>query len=234
MSQTRLQFGPFVDGVTLPADPFSQAGYALSRDIPMILGSTETEATFFPGTPLEPIDESALRRAVQQVTRLNDRAIEGAIAAFQAVYPGRAHHEIAQLMMTQFGIAEAVTLQAERRADLGPDAATYLYHFAQTTPVREGRLRSPHTLDIPYLFDTLAQAGAIAGPYSEANQVLADHMGGWWANFARTGDPNGAGLAYWRPFDQAARPTLILDAEPRTMNDPLGPTRTVVASLRPG
>jgi para-nitrobenzyl esterase len=232
MTRTRLQFGPFVDGAVIPADPYSPAGYAVSRDVPLILGSTETEATFFPGTPLDPIGDGALRRAVQQATRLADREVEGAVEAFRAAYPGRPNHEIAQLMLTQFGIAESVTLQSERRAEAA--APTWLYHFAQTTPVREGRLRSPHTLDIPYVFDTLVPAGGIVGPYTDANQLLADRMGGWWANFARTGNPNGRGLDEWRPFDLATRPTLILDAEPRTVDDPFRATREVVSAYRLG
>lgn len=233
MTRTRLQFGPFVDGTVIAADPYSPAGYALSRDVPLILGSTETEATFFPGTPLDPIGEAAARRVVQQATRLNERDIEAAVAAFQAAYPGRANHEIAQLMLTQFGIGEAVTLQSERRMAAGA-GATYLYQFTQATPVREGRLHSPHTLDIPYVFDTLVPAGAITGPYSEVNQALADQVGGYWANFARTGDPNGRSLAQWRPFDLTARPTLVLGPQPRSVDDPLAATRTVVAALRPG
>jgi para-nitrobenzyl esterase len=233
MTRTRLQFGPFVDGTVLPADPYSPAGYALSRSVPLILGSTETEATFFPGTPLDPIGDGALRRVVQQATRLNDRSVEAVVDAFRAAYPERANHEIAQLVLTQFGIGESVTLQSERRVEAGA-GPTYVYHFAQETPVREGRLRSPDTLDIPYVFDTLVQAGGIVGPYTEANQLLADRMGAYWANFARTGNPNGGGQAEWRPFDLAARPTLVLDGDPRTVDDPLAATRTVIAQYRPG
>ena len=113
-------------------------------------------------------------------------------------------------------------------------ATSYLYHFAQETPVREGRLHSPHTLEIPYVFDTLAQAGAIAGPYSEASQALSDRMGAYWAGFAKRGDPNALGLPPWRPYDLSARPTMVLDGDPRTVDDPLRATREVVRGLRQG
>jgi len=237
MVATQLQFGPVVDGRVIPVEPFDLAGYALSRDVPMILGSTATEATFFPATPLEPIGEEALRQVVKAATRLSDPAVEAAITGFRAAYPGRPDHEVAQLLLSQFGITEAVTIQAERRLAMGPGAGwapTFVYYFAQETPVRGGRLRSPHTLDVPFVFDSLAASAAIVGPYSQANQTLSDRMGAWWANFARTGDPNGPGLPEWRPFDLEGRPVLVLDQDPRTVEDPLGDTRPLVARYRQG
>jgi para-nitrobenzyl esterase len=235
MVRTRLQFGPIIDGRTVPVEPFSLAGYALSRDIPLILGSTATEATFFPATPLDPISDEALRRTVQQATRLNDEGIEAAITAFRAAYPGRPNHQLAQIMLSQYGITEAVTLQSESRVGSPPAdgwAPTFVYHFTARTPVRQGRLHSPHTLEIPFVFDSLGRAGAITGPVTADNQALADRMGGYWANFARGGDPNGRSLPAWRPFNLQARPILVLDREIRTVDDPLGATRRVVAAHR--
>ena len=33
----------------------------------------------------------------------------------------------------------------------------------------------------------------------EHDYVLADTMSGYWANFVKTGDPNGEGLPQWNP-----------------------------------
>jgi para-nitrobenzyl esterase len=227
MVESRLQFGPIVDGVAIPVDPFEPSGYALSRDVPLILGSTVTEATFFPSTPLEPIGERALQHLIQSATRFNDAEASTIISGFKAAYPARANHEIAQLILTQAGIGGAVNAQAERRAEMG--APTYLYLFARTTPVRGGRLGSPHTLEIPFVFDTLAQTGAIVGPYTEANQTLADALGAYWTGFAATGDPNGRGAAEWRPFDLQTRATLVVDDGARTVDDPQRVARILLA-----
>jgi len=35
-------------------------------------------------------------------------------------------------------------------------------------------------------------------------------MSSYWVNFAKTGDPNGAGLPVWKPFDGAAPSVMEL------------------------
>ena len=45
----RYVFGPVVDGADLPAPPFDPAAPAVSDDIPLVIGSTKDEASFFPG-----------------------------------------------------------------------------------------------------------------------------------------------------------------------------------------
>ena len=60
-----LRLAPVVDGHTLPRDPFSPDAPAQSADVPVLLGTTETEITFFPGTGMEPIDDAALLTRVK-------------------------------------------------------------------------------------------------------------------------------------------------------------------------
>ena len=38
---------PVVDGTTLPNDPFDPVAPALSANIPLLIGTAETEVTFF-------------------------------------------------------------------------------------------------------------------------------------------------------------------------------------------
>jgi para-nitrobenzyl esterase len=56
-----------------------------------------------------------------------------------------------------------------------------------------------HAAEVPYLFaDQPFQAGS-----TPEQRHLSDQMLRYWVNFARTGDPNGAELPPWRPFDDA-------------------------------
>ena len=46
--------------------------------------------------------------------------------------------------------------------------------------------------------------------------------------FARTGNPNHAGLANWPVFNTAERATMIFDNECKVMNNPFGAERVAL------
>jgi para-nitrobenzyl esterase len=43
-----------------------------------------------------------------------------------------------------------------------------------------------------------------------------------WIAFARTGDPNHAGLPEWAPFDAERRATMVIDSQPALIDNPRG------------
>jgi para-nitrobenzyl esterase len=69
-----------------------------------------------------------------------------------------------------------------------------------------------HAAEVPYLFPD--------PPFQEAStpdqRHLSDRMIRYWANFAGTGDPNGAGLPPWHPFDPAQRVPHVQSLAPGT------------------
>ena len=50
--------------------------------------------------------------------------------------------------------------------------------------------------------------------------ALAEKMSGAWMAFARTGDPNTAGLPQWPAYSAESRPTMLLNNESRVVSDP--------------
>ena len=65
----------------------------------------------------------------------------------------------------------------------------------------------------------------------DAARALSERMQGAWLAFAREGKPAAEGLPEWRPYDDARRATLILGAECRAEEDPLGSERELWGEL---
>jgi para-nitrobenzyl esterase len=95
----------------------------------------------------------------------------------------------------------------------------YKYYFQWYSPVREGKLRSYHTLDIPFVFQNVDIAESMAGKGPE-RYPLADKMSAAYAAFARTGNPNTKSLPKWGPFTTDQRATMIFNNECKAVNDP--------------
>ena len=101
----------------------------------------------------------------------------------------------------------------------------FVYLFAWETPVLGGRLRSCHTLEIPFVFGNVETA-ALTGD-DPARLALAEKMSRAWLAFARHGRPGHAGLPAWPGYSTAERATMIFDEACRVENDPYSAERRV-------
>ena len=79
------------------------------------------------------------------------------------------------------------------------------------------------------VFDTVASSPDLASRAAEA-QALADEMSARWARFARTGDPNVAGLPEWPAYSAPRRATMIFDSPCSLGADPLGAEQALIAA----
>jgi para-nitrobenzyl esterase len=86
---------------------------------------------------------------------------------------------------------------------------TWQYQFDRAIPPKT---KTAHSADLPYVFGNLYSEGSQAGKYTEADRKLSATMQTYWTNFAKTGDPNGAGVPAWPRFDGSARNYLEFSA----------------------
>jgi para-nitrobenzyl esterase len=116
----------------------------------------------------------------------------------------------------------SITL-AERKDQQGA-APVFMYLFTWETPVLNGRLKSCHALEIPFVFDTLAYARRFTGESPE-RFALAEQMSEAWLAFAHSGIPSFSGLPSWPAYNSEQRATMIFDQACQVVNDPGGELR---------
>ena len=109
-----------------------------------------------------------------------------------------------------FGQAEPARFAANAFAANGSPVYLYRFSYVQTAMRDQLRAGAPHGGEIAYVFGTLS-AGRGGAPTPE-DQAVARMAQGHWVNFAKTGDPNGAGLPTWPRHDPSR--DLIFDFRP--------------------
>src|SRR5581483_7751394 len=213
---------PVVDGIFLPAHPFDPVAAPTAAGVPLLIGTTRDEMTLF--TSAIPGFSTLAESALPMVAATMDG---GDSAALLEVYARTRPHStpaerLTALMTDRFRVG-SIRLAERKLADPGNRAPVFMYRFDFTTPVLEGRLGAPHAIDIAFCFDNLDRTG-LHGGRPEA-PALAERVSEAWLAFARTGDPNHAGLPAWPPYDTGRRKTMLFDVDCRVADDPEAPER---------
>src|ERR1700674_3171183 len=220
-----LAIAPVVDGRALPRDPFDPMAPEIFADVPLIIGSVNTEGTFFapPDSPLFSLDEAGMR------TRLTPRfgeATDKLIDLYRKEMPNASSSEI-YFLINAFPTA-AIT-QGERKAAQGK-APVYMYLFTWETPVEGGKRHSPHTVELPFVFNNVVEQPEEVGNGPEL-QPLAEKVSGAWTAFARTGNPSTGGAPKRLAYTATDRATMMINNEWKLVNDPRHDVRLIMNSL---
>jgi para-nitrobenzyl esterase len=218
-----MRFGPVVDGHALPRDPFDPDAPEASADVPMIVGTTETEGSYFAPPELLSLDEAVVR------SRLRERLGNDGDGIFDLFRKNRPAATPSEIYFTISAFPSSAHIQAERKA-AQRKAPAFLYQIRWRTPVEGGRRLSPHCIEIPFAMQNQWQLPEMVGTGPEL-QPLADKVSGAWLAFARSGTPSHSGIPKWPAYNASDRPTMHMDNEWQVVNDPDRAERLALAPL---
>jgi para-nitrobenzyl esterase len=214
----RYGFGPVVDGHDLPHHPFDPTATDISDDVPVMVGGTRDENALF----LAP-DDAVWNRTLsadelkQRVTKIAGGDADAVLSLYRSMHPGMNPAELLIEITTDSNFWLRSVLLAERKAGKGK-APVYMYAFNWRTPVLDGKLMSPHALDVGFVFDT-TDVGGITGHSPQAKPIAAAESATW-AAFARAGKPDNPAIPAWPAYAAERRATMAIDTEWRVEDDP--------------
>lgn len=197
-----LSWGPSQDGEVLPYDLLAPEALALSKDIPLLLGTTRSEFSVFMNQGLFHANEETVLAHIKTIYK--DKADEY-LAAVKVAYPEV--NRPSDLLDADGMFRPGAVEQANLKSSLPAAAPVFMYLFAWESPVFDGKYRSVHCMDIPFIFDNIARANKMTGG-GRAAHALADKISNAWIAFAKNGNPNHSGLPAWPAYNQQHTATM--------------------------
>jgi para-nitrobenzyl esterase len=183
------RLGPIIDGYVLNSDPSEAIRLRQEHNVPLMIGNNAREG-------FGRLGEDALPDVVKQFYGTDAAA---ALALYGAPDPVLGTPGAQWLTDTSFRCSAILTAKLYTASG----TPVYSYQFEQSIPGREAE-GAAHSYELPYVFGNLLPSGALAGPFGAADRQLSNVMLTYWTNFAKDGDPNGAGLPIWPKFSASA------------------------------
>jgi para-nitrobenzyl esterase len=198
-------FGPNLDGYFLPSTVQAVFEHGKQSKVALLAGWNADENTM--EVLLSPSKTTAKSFTQMAQARFGEHAPQ-----FLKLYPALSDAEAlasAEALAGDDFIAFATWKWIELQRRTG-NAPVYHYRFEQVPATMPGAKVGPvpasaagarHAGEIEYVFETLqSQQGA---PWTDDDYKVSAAMANYWANFIKTGDPNGKDLPQWPKSEKA-------------------------------
>ena len=211
-----------VDGWVLPEAPVDVFNANQQAKVPLLVGSLANE-----GHELLPLNnaltESELDQYLNKTFAETAPKLKALYAEDLAISPGMALREI----LTDAFMA--MSMRGWAQYNHNADQPTYLYYMDYVPPAYQiylfddpnlnlpGGPRSTgayHSGDLAYVFNNVGKTGDF---WLEEDFAMARAMSGYWTNFAKTGNPNGANLPNWARYEPQNHNTQLLSNPIKTI-----------------
>lgn len=198
---------PIVDGWIVSSDAYVAFAAGRQADVPTLVGANAEELNFPSAMP--PIQASKLEQDLKGWGRFG--------AIIRAAYPFDTDEQAwrAQLdFYSDLANRWQVWTWARLQSQTG-NAPVYYYRFEQPEPLKDKALRrrlgAPHASELYFVFQDDRDPRF---DWTPADRALAEQMARYWTNFAKRGDPNGAGLPHWPRFSRDHPQMMRLKSQP--------------------
>lgn len=199
-----LNWGPSRDGTDLPYQLSSKEALAVSKDIPFLIGTAKNEFAPFANMRFVGASDETIMKHIKDTYK--DKA-DAYVKAVKKAYPNDT--EAKDLLDVDTMFRPGAVQEANDKSGLN-GAPVYMYLFTWQSPVFDGKYKALHCMELPFVFDNIDLANKMTGGGEEAHQ-LADKMSSAWLNFAKTGNPNHAGLPEWPAYNSNNTATMHFD-----------------------
>jgi para-nitrobenzyl esterase len=189
MGQQRDTYaGPMIDGKIVTEEPETAFRAGRQAKVPYVIGANNREFGFMPLPPAA-VDGMLARFGADR---------DEVVAAYD---PDQTGHmgEVGVGVMSDGAMVEPARLLARLASASGQPTYAYRFSYVASSARKETR-GALHATEIPFVFETVrAKYGDAATAEDEAIAAAAN---GYWAAFARTGDPNGEGRPRWPAYSE--------------------------------